>query len=97
MPKMVPISDEDRSWLHHNHHDQTYTDMAARLGCCVDTLKRILVREGLQEFDGAKYAVRRDFKVEQWTRPCLSCGSKEKRPKHWFFCRPCRADMGYED
>ena len=97
MPKTVHVSDADRDWLHANHHQHSYTQMADRIGCCVDTLKRILVREGLQQFDGAKYQVSRDFEVEQWERPCLSCGSTERRPKHWFFCRPCRADLGYEE
>ena len=85
MPKQVRISDPDLRWLQKNHKSYSYSDLAQRVGCCVDTLKRILVREGLQEFDGAKYQVRRDFSDKTWTRPCMSCRSTEERP------------MGYED
>jgi hypothetical protein len=97
MPRNVRVSDADLTWLRENHNTEPYSEMARRIGCCVDTLKRILVREGLQEFDGAKYQVRRDFEEKQWTRPCMSCGDTHKRPKNWFFCKPCRKDMGYED
>jgi hypothetical protein len=97
MPKVVRVSDADLSWLRQHHDSYSYSDLAQRIGCCVDTLKRILVREGLQEFDGAKYQVRREFDEKTWSRPCMSCGSKEVRPKNWFFCRPCRKDIGYED
>lgn len=97
MPRNVSVSDTDLKWLQNNHHAYSYSDLAQRIGCCVDTLKRILVREGLQEFDGAKYQVRRDFRGKTWTRPCLSCQSTEERPKMWFFCKECRKTMGYED
>lgn len=97
MPRTVSVSDADLDWLRSNHDVHSYSDMAQRIGCCVDTLKRILVREGLQEFNGAKYQVRRDFEEKTWSRPCMSCGSKELRPKNWFFCKSCRKQMGYED
>ena len=97
MPKVVRVSDTDLTWLRDSHHDHSYSELAARIGCCVDTLKRILVREGLQEFDGAKYQVRRDFEEKVWTRPCMSCGSTDERPRNWFFCKTCRKTMGYED
>ena len=89
MPKQVRIHDADLKWLQKNHKYYSYSDLARRVGCCVDTLKRILVREGLQEFDGAKYQVRRDFSANTWTRPCMSCRSTEERPKNWFFCKSC--------
>ena len=72
MPRVI-LKDEDRSWLQERHWQETYPDMALRIGCCVDTIKRILVREGLQEFDGAKYQVKRHNHVRQWSRPCLDC------------------------
>ena len=59
MPTKVRIGETDLLWLYQNHDKTTYHEQAERIGCCVDTLKRILVREGLQEFDGAKYQVRR--------------------------------------
>lgn len=97
MPKMVPVSDEDLNWLKENHHLHTYQDMANRIGCCVDTLKRILARNGLQDFDGAKYQVRTIDKSKLWTRPCMGCGAEEERPKFWYFCRPCRKELGYQE
>jgi hypothetical protein len=97
MPRVIRVTDADLSWLQKNHRTTNYSEMARRIGCCVDTLKRILVREGLQEFDGAKYQVRRNFEEILWSRPCMSCGDTHKRPKNWFFCKPCRKDMGYED
>ena len=95
MPKQISISDADLIWLRNEHHDHSYSHMAKRIGCCVDTLKRVLVREGLQDFDGAKYQVR--TKEKKWSRPCVSCGSRQKRPKHHYFCKPCRRKMGYID
>lgn len=97
MPRSIRVSDADLAWLRENHRNEPYAEMARRMGCCVDTLKRILVREGLQEFDGAKYQVRRDFEDKLWTRPCMSCGNTDPRPRNWFFCKPCRKDMGYEE
>ena len=95
MPKQISISDADLIWLRNEHQNHTYSHMAKRVDCCVDTLKRILVREGLQDFDGAKYQVR--VKEEYWSRPCVNCGSKQKRPKLHYFCKPCRRKMGYID
>ncbi len=97
MPRSVSVSDTDLRWLRKNHFNKSYSELAQRMGCCVDTLKRILVREGLQEFEGAKYQVRRDFEGKTWNRPCMSCRAPEERPKNWFFCRSCRKTMGYED
>lgn len=97
MPKTVLLTDDDKVWLKQNHSKQSYNSMARRIGVCSDTLKRILVREGLQEFDGAKYQCSRDTNVKMWTRPCNSCGSTELRPKNYYFCTPCRRRMGYED
>ena len=97
MPRPVVVSDSDKQWLTSNHKKLSYHQLANRLGCCVDTLKRILVREGLQEFDGAKYQVRRDFEEKKWNKPCIGCGCNKSRPKNYFFCIPCRREMGYDD
>ena len=93
----VRISKKDLNWLKRRHEEESYGAMAKRIGCCVDTLKRILVREGLQEFDGAKYQVKRKNNVSFWQRPCLDCGSEEDRPRMWFYCTPCRKMRGYSD
>ena len=93
----IKLSDDDIAWLRDVHEYESYPDMAKRFGCCVDTLKRILVREGLQDFDGAKYQVRRKSNVTFWQRPCLDCGSDESRPRMWFYCTSCRKSRGYSD
>jgi hypothetical protein len=98
MPRVVQVSAKDLDWLRKNHQTQSYPAMAKRLGCCVDTLKRILVRESLQEFDGAKYQIKEKVDAAKlWTRPCMKCGQAEERPKFWYFCRSCRKRMGYID
>lgn len=97
MAKARPLDPNTLQWLRSNHETQTFTTMAQHVGCCVDTLKRVLVREGLRSFEGAKYQVSRDFQEKMWDRPCLTCKKPEQRPKNWFFCRACRREMGYED
>ena len=54
MPKVVNGSDTQMNWLRENHDSMSLNDVATRIGVCVDTLKRILVREGIREFEGAK-------------------------------------------
>ena len=71
--------------------------MASHIGCCVDTLKRILVRQGLQEFDGAKYQLRREHSLPTWSRPCINCGDTEVRHKNYYYCKTCRIEMGYSE
>ncbi len=97
MPRSVNLSAADKKWLKNNHTTQSYTAMANRIGCCTDTLKRILVRMKLRDFDGAKYQVRRDAETQLWSRPCLSCGADEPRPKNHYFCPACRRQLGYEE
>ena len=77
MPRNVSVSNADLKWLQKNHLNHSYSELAQRVGCCVDTLKRILVREGLQEFEGAKYQVRRDFEGKLGHVPvCLAATLK---------------------
>jgi IS30 family transposase len=68
-----------------------YTEMARRLGICVDTVKRILQREGLKDFDGAKYVVSLSSsrKTELWKRPCIRCRDDQPRPKWQYICKKC--------
>ena len=52
------LSENERTRLQYmldNHY--TYRAMANYVGCCTDTLKRILVREDMADFEGAKYAL----------------------------------------
>ena len=52
MPKVVTVTDDNMNWLREHHDTVTLTEAAERIGVCVDTLKRILVREGLRDFEG---------------------------------------------
>ena len=70
----------------------TFKVMAAEIEVCVDTLKRILHRHGIMEFDGAQYQIRPDYIM--WERPCMGCGDKTPRPKNLFFCHGCRPSDG---
>jgi hypothetical protein len=97
MPKIVIVTVENVGWLRDHHKDHSYTELAQHFNCCVDTLKRILMREGIEYFDGAKYQVKRHAKVKNWNRPCMSCGDSKDRPHGWYFCRPCRSKFGYDD
>jgi hypothetical protein len=65
------------------------TVMARHVGCCTDTLKRILMRHGLAFFDGAKYAVAVSSTYKMWTRPCLYCKDDSPRPKNQYICDKC--------
>ena len=97
LPKPIEIDERELNWLKENHRKTTYALMADKIGVCVDTLKRMLVREGLQEFDGAKYQLKRDTDIKMWSRPCLDCLDETPRPKMWFYCRECRKKRVYEE
>ena len=70
----------------------SYREMAKQLSVCTDTLKRILVREGLAEFEGAKYACKPGHKnfSSSWQKPCLKCRDDSPRPKGQFICNDCK-------
>ena len=98
MPKVVNVTDDQIDWLRKNHDAMSLNDVATRIGVCVDTLKRILVREGIREFEGAKYVVARKERV--W--PCgsgrvWSVVLKNAVLKSWYYCKRCRASRGYDD
>ena len=58
MGKPVKITDADLKYLANAlQENKPYTEMARHLNICVDTVKRILQREGLAEFEGAKYVI----------------------------------------
>lgn len=88
-----PITDDDREALSNMLDDGfTYKEMASYMEVCTDTLKRILVREGLAEFDGAKYAVAPSHKsqMKTWDRDCLKCRKKHTMPKWQYICDKCK-------
>ena len=68
-------------------NDHSYASMAERIDVCVDTLKRILHRNGIVEFEGAKFQTRTGYKM--WDRPCMKCGTQELRPKNQYICDKC--------
>jgi IS30 family transposase len=93
MARRLALTDEQRSALKKFlDDDRPYTEMAQHLNVCVDTLKRILHREGLFEFEGAKYAVSPSNRLNQetWCRPCLKCKDDSPRPKWVYVCAKCK-------
>jgi hypothetical protein len=77
-------------WMLHN--DYSYRAMARRFDISSDTLKRILIREGLAEFDGAKYAIvsQEIENLDLWERPCIKCKSSDPRPRWQYVCDNCK-------
>lgn len=97
VPRVVQLSESDLRWLKDNHHNTSFTLLAKRFKVDPVTIKRILVRHGLRELDGAKYQV--SFKSIQkvWNRPCMACGCTKTRPKFFYFCVRCRRARGLDD
>jgi hypothetical protein len=90
MPRVVSVTPEQVEWLRANHTRLMQTEMAAHIGCCVDTLKRILVRHGIVDFGGAKYCVAdRSHRPKTWNRPCMRCKSTASRPRNQYICDTC--------
>lgn len=90
MPRKVETPPIILRWLRENHKSLTLNQMAREVGCCVDTLKRILVREGLQDFDGAKFAPKREAHTKLWERPCMRCKDTTPRARNLYLCDGCR-------
>lgn len=91
-----PLSEAERARLEHMLSQRyTYRRMAAEVGVCVDTLKRILMREELVFFEGAKYVPNPHKRYHHWRRPCMRCGATDPRPKGQYICDDCK-DPGAE-
>jgi hypothetical protein len=93
MGKPKVLTQDEREYLRLAvEQSHSYVSMALHMSVCVDTLKRILQREGLAEFEGAKYVVSlsRTNKPETWRRPCMSCKDDKPRPKWQYLCAKCR-------
>jgi len=88
----LSLSADQEKYLRENHLKTTYAEMSRNIGVCVDTLKRMLVRLGLQEFDGAKYHIKE--KPKTWRRPCINCKSTTPRPINQYMCSECNAVTG---
>lgn len=91
---MTPIRPTPEQLSHLNDMlaaGDTYVAISRYLGVNVDTLKRILVREGLStSITAAKYVAAEE--VQMWTRPCMGCKSTAPRPKNLYFCDDCRPE-----
>ena len=90
MAQRIHISNTQRDWLRKNKDKLTDQELAIHIGCCVDTLRRILMREGLAHYEAAKYVVAESFRQEKWTRPCVVCDSDKPRPKWQYVCDRCK-------
>jgi IS30 family transposase len=87
-----PLTNQERDLLRYMLDNKyTYRAMAQRVGVCTDTLKRILMREGIAEFEGAKYAVAPAKSEKTWSRPCIKCRTTTPRPKWQYICDPCKS------
>jgi len=76
---------EQMAWLRAAiTRNASFREMASHMKVCVDTVKRILHRNRLMDFDGAKYALA--IPTKTWNRPCLRCGCKKTRPKNQYYC-----------
>tara|TARA_R110000822_G_scaffold16704_2_gene56616 strand:- start:33 stop:371 length:339 start_codon:yes stop_codon:yes gene_type:complete len=80
---------------HMLNNDYSYRAMAKDFSVCTDTLKRMLVREGLAEFDGAKYAVSPYIRSDDqmWKRPCIRCKDTQPRAKWQYICERCKSSV----
>jgi TorA maturation chaperone TorD len=90
MGKRIEITKKQRAWLKRNKTNLTDQELADHIGCCIDTLRRILMREGLAHYDAAKYVVAESRRQRKWCRPCLVCGTKEERPLWQYVCARCK-------
>jgi hypothetical protein len=87
MSKKSKQSHAELEWLRSQHSNFTHHQIAERLGVCVDTAKRILMRHKLQYFPGAKYQIRPQ--PIKWRRPCIICGDTKPRTAAQYKCVGC--------
>lgn len=97
MPRHTKLTEHQLVWLRENLNRLPYTTMAKEVGVCVDTLKRILVRQGIAHFESAKYAPSQRSTLQKWNRPCMNCGCTKTRPKWKYICVRCKETMEWED
>ncbi|CAB5220353.1 hypothetical protein UFOVP235_45 [uncultured Caudovirales phage] len=89
MPRRVSTSSEQIQWLKDaKRKGVSYLEMSKYIGCCEDTLKRILVRYDIATFSSEKYNAIA-FTGKQWQRPCNICRCTKSRPRFQFTCDSC--------
>lgn len=83
--------------LRDGEKELTYAEMARTIGYCVDTLKRILMRNQIATYHSEKFAVCYSRKSTTWTRPCMRCKSTKPRPKQKYICDKCKCELNWTD
>jgi transposase-like protein len=90
MPKKRrTLTPEERQYVLDSLDRISYVEMARTLGMSTDTLKRILHRERIREFDAAKFVAAEDIEYIMWERPCMDCKDTTPRPKWIYYCEAC--------
>ena len=87
MSSRSPITPEVEQYLKLNHKLHTHKELAQHIGCCIETVRRALMRLELEVIYGAKYQRRQPPK--KWKRPCIICGCTKQRPKSQYKCNAC--------
>lgn len=100
MPRRILVTALDLDWLRKKAKkldgDALVRLTAQHFSCCIDTAKRILHRNDIIEFSGAKYQKARDAELQMWTRPCSGCGDTRPRPKWIYYCNACARRLGHD-
>lgn len=71
-------------------------EMAQVIGVHVDTLKRILDRNGLVPAFSEKHMAslsEKKAKCGLWQRPCMKCKSTKPRPVNQYVCDACKRSI----
>jgi len=98
MPRRIQVDEHTLDYLWDAvDAGHSYKRMSDEVGCCVDTLKRILHRNGIVKFEGAKYTTPISEDIIMWNRPCSRCGSEESRPKNQYRCDACKARVEHNE
>lgn len=69
---------------------EPFTHVATYLEVCVDTCKRIVVREGIRHLESVKYHPGNTTNTERWTRRCLSCRDLKTMIRWQYVCNDCK-------
>lgn len=93
MSRKFDITPEQVSFLRDQYGRTTLKSLAERVGCNIDTLKRLLVRHSIARFPGAKFVPSRSSQETFWSRPCMRCRCTEPRPRNQYLCERCSSDV----
>lgn len=104
MPARPRETPEQVEWLRTNYsprpgvtQKEHFAFLAAHIGVCPDTVRRILVRHNIASFASEKYLVALPkLAPSKWRRPCIICGDTKSRPKWHYRCKRCTERLGIE-